>query len=167
MKKTPLARGTKQLKRSGFKIKPKSNSGMAARRAKLRSKKGKPRKRKVSTLKKKLWPIFAKYIRARDRWKCISCGKYEKPGNAGHYIAKGACGAEYYFSELNVNMQCVNCNLTLEGNRHEYRKALVIKYGEDAVVDIEMNYHKPCPDFPYLERIQKYEILTQMQTLPL
>jgi hypothetical protein len=84
-------------------------------------------KTKTSTLKKKLWKIFAVYIKIRDKWTCVTCGKYDTGYGmgAGHYIAKAACGAEYYFHEKNVHAQCTDCNLRKEGNRPEYRKFIL------------------------------------------
>ncbi len=147
MKRTPLKRYTPLTSTVGFK-----RSTMP----KVASKTKKARKPKLKTLKRKLKDVFNPYIRARDKWICISCGKYEKPGNAGHYKPDGACGAEYVFSEFNVNHQCVHCNMTLNGNQVEYRYALVKKIGEAAVLDIDMNYHKPSPQYPYEEKIAYY-----------
>lgn len=110
-------------------------------------------------LKKALWEVFRKFIYQRDNNTCVTCGKrcesYAR--QAGHYIAKGACGLDYYFSETNVNVQCSYCNLNLEGNRHKYREYIIKKYGEDILKDIETNYHKPCPNFPFEEKIVYYK----------
>lgn len=62
----------------------------------------------------------------------------------GHYIAKGACGLDYYFSERNVHAQCTRCNLQLEGNRPAYRAIILRRYGRATLLDLETNYHKPC-----------------------
>lgn len=62
---------------------------------------------------------------------------------AGHYIARGACGNEYYFSERNVHAQCTRCNLGLEGNRPAYRAFILRTYGIVTLWDLETNYHKP------------------------
>lgn len=76
----------------------------------------------------------------------------------GHYIAKGACGLDYYFSETNVNAQCTDCNLRLEGNRPKYRAFIIRKYGEKVLRDIEMNYHKPYKgEYPFAQKIDEYK----------
>ena len=75
----------------------------------------------------------------------------------GHYKPAGACGLEYYFSEYNVHAQCTYCNLTLQGDKHNYRERLIKKYGKKVVEDIDQNYHKPCKDFPFLEKIEEYK----------
>lgn len=96
--------------------------------------------------KKKLWQIFTKYIKLRDKNTCFTCSKkaegYGMGG--GHYKPAGACGLDYYFSEINVNAQCTYCNLTLQGDQVNYRGRLVRKYGEEKIKDIDLNYHKPC-----------------------
>lgn len=81
--------------------------------------------------------------------------------NAGHYIAKGACGADYYFSEKNVHAQCSYCNLALEGNRPAYRQFIVKTYGDDVLWDLENNYRTPSPDYPYKEKIEYYKNLNK------
>lgn len=115
--------------------------------------------RKLKNPKKTLWKVFTAYIKARDNYTCVTCGKkvekYEAQG--GHYIAAGACGLDYYFSEKNVHCQCTNCNLRLEGNRPAYRQFILRKYGEETLNDIEMNYHRPSPNYPFLEKIEYYK----------
>lgn len=117
------------------------------------------KKPSTSKLKKKLWDVFTKYVKARDNYTCVTCGKkvekYEAQG--GHYIAAGACGADYYFSEVNVNCQCTNCNLRLEGNRPAYRAFILRKYGAPVLEDLQNNYHKPNKLYPYEAKIQEYK----------
>lgn len=79
----------------------------------------------------------------------------------GHYIAKAACGAEYYFHEKNVHAQCTDCNLKLEGNRPVYGRRIREVYGEAVAHDLETNYHNPCPDYPYEEKIAYYKKLVR------
>lgn len=117
----------------------------------------------ISSQKKKLWKVFATYIKNRDKWTCVTCGKqaYGQGMNAGHYIAKGACSAEYYFHERNVHAQCAYCNLALEGNRPAYRKFIMSKYGEDVLNDLENNYRGASKDYPYEEKTCYYEKLNK------
>lgn len=86
-------------------------------------------------LKKKAQDIFNKWIRNRDREeRCISCnGPVEQ---AGHYFSSGHYSA-LTFQELNVNGQCVRCNMFLSGNLIQYRMGLVRKYGEKIVKELE------------------------------
>lgn len=117
------------------------------------------KKKTTAKLKKELWAVFTKFIKTRDKYICFTCGKYdEKYGmGGGHYKPKGACGADYYFSEINVNAQCTYCNLTLQGNQVIYRQRLVQKYGEEAVLDIEKNFGRVNRYYPYEERIIYYK----------
>ena len=109
--------------------------------------KGKTKKKPtLSSVKKKLWPIFSKYIRTRDclrttgcaSWGlCISCGKryHIKLLQAGHFIA-GRHNANL-FSERGVHAQCYNCNINLKGNTLEYRRQIIKMYGEGADLELE------------------------------
>jgi hypothetical protein len=117
----------------------------------------------VTRKKKLLWEVFTKYIKMRDNWTCVTCGKQAKGYGmgGGHYIAKGACGAEYYFHERNVHAQCTDCNLRLEGNRPAYREFIIKKYGDETLLDLENNYWKPCKDYPYEEKYRYYTSLVE------
>jgi len=93
-----------------------------------------------ASAKQKCWKAFAAYIRLRDAphgyGQCISCNKPvsypNSTGNwhAGHFYPRSATYNSLYFDEHNVNGQCVHCNHYLEGNTEQYRKGLVLKYGE-------------------------------------
>lgn len=140
MKRTPLKRGTSQLKRSGFK--------RTARASKLTAKGVKPPKLRKSTRAKKmgqkrallekyglpqipcsrwgtakkptdtdllrgmLWTVFSKYIRQRDQHKtCITCGlPLSGDIQAGHYIPVGDSSVTMWFREDNVHGEHKNCN---------------------------------------------------------
>lgn len=83
------------------------------------------KKRKTRTTgwyKKKLWSIFTKYIKHRDKWQCFTCGKFVtgRNANGGHFISAAVCPPTLYFHEKNVHCQCVECNLRLEGNHYVY-----------------------------------------------
>lgn len=88
--------------------------------------------------KDRAWELFSIYIRLRDclfttgtttRGKCISCG-VEYPFNvlqAGHFV-DGRCNS-ILFSEEGVHAQCLRCNFFLNGNKDNYRKAILDLYG--------------------------------------
>ena len=89
-------------------------------------------KTKTKKQKQELDSIFSLFIKTRDEWTCFTCGKKAK-GNGmhnGHYIPRGACGLELYFSEENCHAQCFKCNMELEGNKHVYREKLGEKIHE-------------------------------------
>lgn len=84
------------------------------------------------------------YIRARDHGKpCISCGKETKAGDhAGHWKPTST-SPELRFEELNIHLQCIQCNLHLHGNVAKYREGLILRIGLDKVEWLESK-HEPC-----------------------
>lgn len=83
------------------------------------------------------------YVRWRDYGKgCISCDSGGAAGwlggamDAGHYRSVGSSPSTR-FVLLNNHGQCKYCNDKLSGNPVEYRKALVLKYGEARVLELE------------------------------
>jgi len=104
-----------------------------------------PKKMTVGKMHKKVWKVFSEYIRRRDcDWKgygtCITCPKHLhwKEGDAGHYISRSKKAILY--DERNVNLQCKGCNIT--GEPQLYRKALIQKYGEEVVDELESRIHE-------------------------
>ena len=88
------------------------------------------KQKKISTMKKKLWKVFAKYIKTRDNYICITCGK-QNDGvgmHAGHLIPKRLCKEDLYFDEYNVNAQCFHCNINCGGFGAMYYHKLQMKY---------------------------------------
>lgn len=117
------------------------------------------KKQSVSSLKKKLWIEFSKYIRNRDQWICFTCGRYAEGSgmHAGHFISKSVGGISLYFHESNVNAQCYNCNINLSGNIWEYGQRL----GEEKVKElykIKQQTAKWSID-DYLKKIDYYKDL--------
>ncbi len=131
-------------------------------RAKAKAKAEKEVRQKTSALKSKLlnenrghWlkaaqAAFNAFIRERDKGRaCISCGRMPNFSDhiggsgihAGHYRSVGAC-PELRFEELNVNIQCVHCNIHKSGNAIDYRIGLVKKIGANNIDWIE-GPHKP------------------------
>ena len=113
------------MKRSFFKKK----QSKPLKRSPLR-KKGKSN---ISKLKRELWQLFSLYIRQRDKFTCVTCGKKgEGSGiHAGHYITKSVGGLALYFHEDNVFAQCYRCNIHLSGNWTAYREFILRKFGEE------------------------------------
>ena len=88
------------------------------------------KKKTISSVKKRVWAVFSKFIRMRDCLKttgckdwglCITCGKryHIKLLQAGHFIS-GRHNANL-FLEKGTHAQCYNCNINLRGNTLEYR----------------------------------------------
>jgi len=96
------------------------------------------KKQTVATLKKKADTVFSQYVRYRDGefrrgdWlvECITCG-IEKPlkeMQAGHFVSRRV--NELRFEEMNVNAQCIGCNMFKQGEQYLYSKNLDAKYGD-------------------------------------
>lgn len=85
------------------------------------------------TLLKKAQIVFNKWIRLRDAEKgCISC-QTGRPQNAGHFYHAHLYSA-LRFNEINVQGQCVPCNLSKAGNPEGFRRGLIRRYGEKKVL---------------------------------
>ncbi|MCU6199094.1 recombination protein NinG [Citrobacter cronae] len=70
---------------------------------------------------------------------CISCDTHNPNAwHAGHYRTTAAAG-HLRFTRININLQCDVCNIHKSGNIEAYRAALVKKYGEPAVLELENN----------------------------
>ena len=95
-------------------------------------------KRKLKSLswyKIRAWKVFSKWIRARDKNICFTCGGL---GNqAGHFIPRSISNY-LYFSEDNVHAQCLRCNVFLSGNSDEYAERL----GNDIVMRLRIDKRK-------------------------
>lgn len=91
-------------------------------------------KSSVAKLKKDADKYFSLYVRLRDSKKgfaeCITCGisKPIKEMQAGHFVSRRVSALR--FDELNVNAQCVGCNMFKAGEQYLYSKALDLKYGD-------------------------------------
>ena len=99
-----------------------------------------PESKSIPELKKDLWKVFSRYIRERDGYICITCGKdlsVDKVScDAGHFIPKTR-GNSIYFCEENVNAQCSSCNRYQHGKLYEYAVRLEQKYGEGILQRLE------------------------------
>lgn len=100
-----------------------------------RSKVKKPKLKSVSQLKKILWKLVSNFIRERDKFTCISCGRTGSGGqiHAGHFLPSGNCGALLRYHPKNIHAQCYFCNINLGGNGAIYYTKMVEKYGQDYV----------------------------------
>lgn len=91
------------------------------------------KKKTLSWYKKKLWEVFSRYIRIRDKGTCFTCGlkKPYKQMQAGHYIPKSIGRLSLYFHEQNVHCQCYRCNINLGGNGALYGFRILEVYGQE------------------------------------
>lgn len=85
----------------------------------------------ITSLTKLAQATFNRWIRNRDKDRgCISCGGGVQ--NAGHFY-HGHLYAALRFNEVNVQGQCVYCNLGKAGHTEGFRQGLIRRYGEDKV----------------------------------
>lgn len=112
---------------------------------------------KLAILKDKLWIVFSIFIRNRDNFMCVSCGK--QGNEAGHYIPK-SLSENLRFDERNVNTQCTYCNRWLHGNLTKYAIALRRKYGENILeeLDRDRKIHKSWTIKELESLIEKYKV---------
>lgn len=114
-------------------------------------------KTKTSILKKKLWTVFSKWIKQRDKNICFTCGrKCEGQGShAGHFEPKSVGGLALYFNEDNVRCQCFNCNINLSGNQYIFGE----KLGKKMVKKLYSLKDKTIKwsESDYLEKIEEYK----------
>ena len=99
----------------------------------LRRKSNKPTK----TLRARAVKAFNDWIKARDKYKCVTCGKQMQKGdincNAGHFIH----GNSVDFDERNMNCQCGRpCNKDLHGNAVPYTIFMMNKYGMETIHEL-------------------------------
>jgi len=83
--------------------------------------------------------VFQKWVRLRDKDKpCKSC-QNPRPSDwsGGHYFSAGKYSG-LIFDERNCHAQCnTYCNKYLSGNLLEYRKNLVLEFGEEWMKQLE------------------------------
>lgn len=105
---------------------------------------------------KKTQQIFNRYIRLRDcNDPCISCRRHHAGQyHAGHYRTVGA-NPELRFDERNCYKQCAPCNNHLSGNIVNFRIALISKFGDRFVADLEGPHKAKKYTIPELKELQE------------
>lgn len=99
--------------------------------------------RKRTGLMAKAQRVVNRYVRLRDCGgddggaNCISCNEWKhfSEMDAGHFIP--VTSSAIRFDERNINAQCRKCNRYLRGNVRHYGKAMLIKYGQDVIDQLE------------------------------
>ncbi len=108
----------------------------------------------VKQLKKILDKVFSIYIRNRDKY-CICCGSTTNL-QAGHYFSRSYTNLRYDI--VNVNAQCVACNVFKKGNIAVYTIRIIDKWGNTELKRLQENYRKEkrFTQKELLKLIQKY-----------
>jgi hypothetical protein len=112
----------------------------------------------IKSLKNKAIKTFNKWVRERDAQKgCISCGGGVH--NAGHFY-HGHLYSALQFNEVNVQGQCVHCNLSKAGNEKGFREGLLRRYGIGRVnmLDSAARHKKQWTAFELEEIIRHYKL---------
>jgi hypothetical protein len=129
----------------------------------------KPKRRKPSPtkLKKKLDTVFSLWIKNRDNWTCITCGKFSRDPqkmNAGHYISRRHHSVRW--NEKNVNAQCAGCNCFRGGNLDVYALRLQEKYGDGILKELNQlkNQVRRWGRAELEKLIKKYEVSWEVAT---
>jgi hypothetical protein len=96
----------------------------------------------ISKLKQKLDKLFSEYIRRRnvdhlDRVKCFTCGveKHWKEQQAGHFQSRSHHSTRW--DEVNVQVQCVKCNMFRQGEQYKFGIYLDQTFGEGTAEELE------------------------------
>ena len=156
LKRTPLKRGSKQLKRSGFKTK----TALAPKKRTTVPKQAKKRKEKTQAqLKKDLDTIFSIYIRKIYPKVCYTCGKSSDRLQCGHYISRQYLVTRWSID--NCRPQCWGCNGYGKGQPLIFEENLKKELGDEYVEKMKASRHQilKLDRHWYREQIEKYQRL--------
>ncbi len=137
MKRTPLARGTKTLKRSGF-----QNRARGAKQPLGAAQTAKPRKRTKAAAKRRKngeWSTttadnyFSKWIRARDG-KCLRCHTTEAL-TCSHYHRRAISITR--FCPINCITLCAVCHADWEGPKEGYTDLMIQMLGAEGFLALQ------------------------------
>lgn len=122
-------------------------------------------------LKKELDRIFSIYIRLRHadtqgNCKCFTCGKvahYKRMQN-GHFQSRRFLPTR--FNEQNCQVQCVKCNMFMQGEQYKFAKFLDIEYQEGTSTHLEQLARSSCKFMrcDYMDLIKEYKAKVQLLT---
>lgn len=97
--------------------------------------------------------LWSEYIRARDGYQCIVCGKIGSPKDGvmqcGHLFTRSHHSTR--FSEINTWCQCSGCNYSHEFNFEPMRRAVESKLGRK-------RYDKLYEEFKQIKKWKSYEL---------
>ena len=96
----------------------------------------------ISKLKQKLDVLFSQYIRRRNadhlgRVKCFTCRveKHWKEQQAGHFQSRSHHSTRW--DEVNVQVQCVKCNMYRQGEQFKFGLYLNQRFGYGTAEELE------------------------------
>jgi 5-methylcytosine-specific restriction endonuclease McrA len=100
----------------------------------------------IKSLKKKAWETISKFVRARDKNICVTCGRMgNECGHYRHNSERNALlgGNMLWWNLKNLNCQCGYCNRWMSGNLDKYALYLENKYGQGILQEIQKEYNTP------------------------
>lgn len=142
MKRTPLKRGTKQMKRGTLKKKS---------------------KQKISTIQNKIWEHCKRLTRTRYGNVCYTCGQVNLSGSnwhTGHLWSKASLGAYLKYSLNVLRPQCYNCNINRGGQGADFYARMLKEIGSEAMEKLESDRQVTVKAYDfYIELLEKYQKL--------
>ena len=113
-------------------------------------------------MKGKAWKALREYVKARDNYTCVTCGRENLEGasaQAGHYIPVGLSGSNSALSwhHLNVHTQCPRCNGPGMGMQEQMGRYINNRYG-DFTTDILWGMKKTAGPVKDWERERDFYI---------
>lgn len=132
--------------------------------------KKKPRKKSLTSYKKKAWSLCSQYIRRKSAdpdgfVACVCCGlrKHWKEQHASHLVPSRRLGI--LFDERGIKVCCYGCNVKEHGNIHAYIEYMNGEYGRkytDSLIEELRRNAKKAIKFTstdYEQIITKYQAL--------
>ena len=122
-------------------------------------------KKSLPKLKKELDKWFSIYIRMRRAdanglVDCFTCNKKDhwKKQQAGHFQSRRYLSTRW--DEVNVQVQCVGCNMFKQGEQYTFGKLLDVRIGNGTSNKMEILAKRTTMKFmrcDYVEMIQEYK----------
>ena len=127
---------------------PKKNSLAAEGFRKAKKQKVKVYKVAAKIKKTSAWTAFANFIKKRDKYTCITCGRRGEGSqmNAGHFVSASG-HLSVLFSEENVFAQCTNCNIRGDEYKGIYTLKLIDRFGREYVDNLVRKGSEYHPGF--------------------
>ena len=121
------------------------------------AKRKKVNKESATYLKKKLDNVFSKYIRAKYKKECYTCGSRPNVLQCGHFVSRLYLATRW--DENNCRPQCAGCNIWGRGQLLDFEENLIQELGLETVLDLKQKRKQLCKPKPawYKEQIAHYE----------
>jgi hypothetical protein len=140
MKRTPLKRSTKPMKRTAFKTRRKKASIELPPWFRSLT----PGSHGSTLVQKKAWKFISDMVRKEDfetyGGKCVSCERRLNDwseGDCAHWISWTNCNGLFKFNTKNLALSCKACNHINDGSiGYEFAEELKRRHGEDVLLEL-------------------------------